>query len=101
MLGDNSVLLRRIWTKLEGDSSYKPPGASYTAQGRQKQPDIMKKRCFANKTYKSIFLDLDFGFQTFRADSREEVAQALILVDLILVNCLSFFNFNRNGFLRC
>ena len=31
----------RIWTKLGGKSSYKPPGASYTAQGPQKQPEIL------------------------------------------------------------
>ena len=41
-VGDNSVSLRRIWTKLEGNSSYKSPGASYTAQGAQKQPEILK-----------------------------------------------------------
>ena len=30
---DISVSLRRIWTKLVGNSSYEPPGASYIAQG--------------------------------------------------------------------
>ena len=40
--GDNSVSLRRIWTKHRANSSYKPPGASYTAQGLQKQPEIIK-----------------------------------------------------------
>ena len=39
--GDNSVSLRRIWSKLAGYSSYKPPGASYTAQGPQKQPETL------------------------------------------------------------
>ena len=42
-LGDNSVSLRRIWTTLGGNSSYKLPGASYTAQGHQKQPEINKQ----------------------------------------------------------
>ena len=42
IVGDNSVSLRRIWTKLEGNPSYKPPEASYTAQGSQKQPEILK-----------------------------------------------------------
>ena len=40
--GDTSVSLRRIWMKLGENSSYKPPGASYTAQGPQKQPEIFK-----------------------------------------------------------
>ena len=42
MFGDNSVTLRRIWTKLWGNSFYKPPGAYYTAQGPQEQPEIVK-----------------------------------------------------------
>ena len=33
MFGDNSVSLRRNWMKLGGNFSYKPRGASYTAQG--------------------------------------------------------------------
>ena len=44
--GDNSVSLGRIWAKLTGNSSYKPPGASYTAQGPQKQPEIMQRCVF-------------------------------------------------------
>ena len=32
----------RIWTKLGGNSSYKPLGASYAAQGPQKQPEIIE-----------------------------------------------------------
>ena len=39
---DNLVSLRRIWTKLGERITYKPSGASYTAQGRQKQPEIVK-----------------------------------------------------------
>ena len=42
-VGDNSVQLReRIWMKLGGNSSCKPPGDSYTAQGPQKQLEIFK-----------------------------------------------------------
>ena len=37
--GDNSVSLRPIWTKL---GEILPTGASYIAQGRQKQPEIIK-----------------------------------------------------------
>ena len=40
----------RIWTKLCGNSSYKPPGASYTAQGPQKQPEIIKRLLFISLT---------------------------------------------------
>ena len=40
---DNSVSLRRIWTELRGNSYYKPPGASYMAQGPQKQTETFKK----------------------------------------------------------
>ena len=36
--GDNSMSLRRIWTKLGFCVS--PPGASYTAQGPQKQSEL-------------------------------------------------------------
>ena len=36
----------RIWTKLEGNSSYKLPGASYTAQGPQKQSETFKHILF-------------------------------------------------------
>ena len=42
MFWDNSVSLRRIGTKRGGNSSYKPPGVSYTAQGPQKQKEIGK-----------------------------------------------------------
>ena len=38
--------LRRIWTKLRGNSSCKLPRASYTAQGPQKQPKHIKKYTF-------------------------------------------------------
>ena len=38
--------LPRIWTKLRGNYSYKPPGVSYTAQGPHKQPEILKKQFF-------------------------------------------------------
>ena len=40
--GDSSLSLRRIWMKLGETSSYKPPGAFYTAQGPQKPPEIPK-----------------------------------------------------------
>ena len=43
--GDNSVSLGRIWTKLGANSSYKPPRASYTVQGPQKQPEILNNMC--------------------------------------------------------
>ena len=33
---------RRIWTTLGENPSYKPPGASYIAQGPQKQQEILK-----------------------------------------------------------
>ena len=46
LFGDNLVSLRRIWTKLGGFFSYKPPGASYTPQGPQKQPEIVKNKLF-------------------------------------------------------
>ena len=53
-VGDNSVSLRRIWTKLGGKSSYNPPGASYTAQGPQTQPEIVKNLLFRNyKNFKT------------------------------------------------
>ena len=32
----------RIWMKLGRNSFYKSPGASYTAQGPEKQPEILK-----------------------------------------------------------
>ena len=55
ILGDNSVSLRRIWTKLWGNSSYKPPPeASYTAQGPQKQPEIIKSMLHISSTKNDI-----------------------------------------------
>ena len=42
MFGDISVSLMRSWTKLGGFFSYKHPGSSHTAQGPQKQPEILK-----------------------------------------------------------
>ena len=41
VLGDNSVSLRWIWTKLRGCVSYKPPRVAYTAQGPQERPEII------------------------------------------------------------
>ena len=35
-----------IWMKLGEKISYKPPGASYTAQGPQKQSEIIKNQLF-------------------------------------------------------
>ena len=65
---------------LGGFFSYKPPGASSTAQGPQEQPEIIKKRlyiCSATKHKKSVFLDLDIGFHTFEAGSREEISRRI------------------------
>ena len=38
----NSVLRARIGTQYSENSSHKPPGASYTAQEPEKQPDILR-----------------------------------------------------------
>ena len=68
--------LRRIWTKLGEVLEKKLPGDSYTAQGPQKQPEILKHLTFTvRETYENPCLgDLDFGFQTFGAGSREEIS---------------------------
>ena len=72
---EGTVSLRRIWTKLGGNYSYKPPGVSHTAQRPQKQPEILKTNfLYSIKNGKSLFLDLDFGFQTFAAGSRKEIS---------------------------
>ena len=39
---------------LRGNSSYKPPGASYAAQGPQKQPEILKSQLFMFQKNKTI-----------------------------------------------
>ena len=53
----NSVSIRRIWTKLGGNSSYKPPRAYYTAQGTQKQPEILKiQLCIFYENSKNKYL---------------------------------------------
>ena len=79
---DNSVSLRRIWTKLRGNYSYKSRGAYYTTQGPQKQLEMITNN--------------------FCICSQQQLhAQTLILVSFILVKCLGLFNFTRNGFLRC
>ena len=46
LIAFNSVAPNRIWKKLKGNSSYKPPGASCTAQGPQKQPGFLKHLLF-------------------------------------------------------
>ena len=38
----------QIWTNLGGNSSYKPPGASYAAPGPQQQPEFFKQPPFKN-----------------------------------------------------
>ena len=62
--------------KLGGKSSYKPAGTSYTAQGPQKHPEIVKTTAFyfSDTNTNLGFLDLDFGYQTFGAGSREEIS---------------------------
>ena len=63
----------RIWTTLGGNYSYKSPGASYTAPGPQKQPQILKTQFIVARTKnENLDLDLYFVFQTFGAGSREE-----------------------------
>ena len=55
VFGDNSVSLRRIWTKLGGKSSYKPPGASYTAPGPYIRQGIGKmKERYLYKSFKTF-----------------------------------------------
>ena len=50
--------------KLGGYSYYKPPGASYTAQGHQKQSEIMLKQLFRNyKIQKALLCSLMFLFK--------------------------------------
>ena len=66
----------RIWTELRGNSSYKPPGVSYAAQGPQKQPNSLEKG-FLLYSLISLFLDLDSGFQTFGAGSRKEISRRI------------------------
>ena len=65
VIGDTSVSLRRIWTTLGGNSSYNPTEASYTAQGLQKQPAILKHLLFR---YYREYKDICFG--TWILDSR-------------------------------
>ena len=56
-LGDSSVSLMLIRTKLGGNSSYKPCGASYTAPGPQKQPEFSKNLLYISsaKHNKSVY----------------------------------------------
>ena len=54
--GDNSVSLRRIWMKLGGNSSYRPPGASYTSQGPQKQAEVIKHLLFIHIRIYTVYL---------------------------------------------
>ena len=78
----------RIWMKLGGNSSYKPPGAYHTAQGPQKQPEIIKNPLLIvyNNSRNVPYIPL--------------YAQTLMVVDLIVVNLFSLLNFTRNGSLR-
>ena len=65
------MALRRSWTKLVINSSYKPPGDSCTAQGPQKQAGIIKIKLYIFYTISETIL----------------YAQTLIVVALIVVNC--------------
>ena len=57
-----------------GFLSDKPPEASYTAHGPQKQPEIVKHILFMSSSTKQTGLwDLDFGFRTFGGGSREVI----------------------------
>ena len=53
-----------------GNSSDKPPRASYTAQGLQKQPEIFKNLLY-------VFLNRMIGFQTFGAGSRKDIPRII------------------------
>ena len=52
MFGDNSLPLKRILMKLGGNSSYKPPKASYKAQGPQKPTEILEFVLYISSTQK-------------------------------------------------
>ena len=70
--GDSLMSPRRIWTKLRRNSSYEPPGASYTAQTPQKQPEILKTLLFVfyNKYKKWIYEKCLGPFLTIVGDMR-------------------------------
>ena len=59
-LSTHSESLMRIWPNLGIFSFYKPPGASYTAQGPQKHEEILNHTLFmhskSHKTHDNLFL---------------------------------------------
>ena len=77
--GDNSVSLRQIWTKLVRNSSYKPPGASKTAQGPHKQPGILKQQfIWNNRKYKtSLYIHYEVLFWAVCLSVCQSVRQSL------------------------
>ena len=89
------VSVIRISTKLLRYSSYKPPGASYTAQGPQKQPDIFKNQLFISST-----TNKHFDFWTWTSVSRpfKPVPGRKFHVDFetAIQNTLNSFNQRRN-----
>ena len=71
-----------------GNSSYKPPGASYTAQGPLKYPENIKSKIVSN-------------YEQLKTNNIFPYAQALIHVNLIAVNLLDLlFDITRNGSAR-
>ena len=80
LFGDDSVSLRRIWTKLGGNSHHKPRGASYTAQGPQGQPEICGNTFFGETNMKICIFRLGFRFPDLwrlGAGSREEISRRI------------------------
>ena len=81
--------LRRIGTKLVGNSSHTPPGASYTAQGPQKQAKIINNLLYISSTTNqcldfwtwvlvSIPLELVLGMK-FRVDFESAIKNTKFL----------------------
>ena len=61
LFGDISVSLRRIWTKLDGNYSYKPPRAPHIAQDLRNNQKSIKTNFFS---FEHINTNLDLGTWT-------------------------------------
>ena len=97
--------------KLVGNSSYTPLGASYTAQGPQKQAEIMNDQLFIfqnisknRKPIKNISTPIE-KYKTLLNTYENTRGKHLLRSKfntrfLMLVNLSSFFNCTRNGLVR-
>ena len=82
LFGHNSAPRARNQTKYKGNSSNKHPGASYTSQGPQNQPEILKPTLY------SLYIPFNFIHIPFEGTIESLLRDFLVpLKRLIMLLC--------------